>query len=133
MKVSLSSNWVCLNFLGLVPFWIMCYHTVMPSWVFRESEMCGSKFFSRVNFVGPRLFLECILLVHVIFSWVFHGSNFFLRTNFVNQRFSVVDCVRNGERKLKYTKTSQTVYSIPNRFQQLSGLFCIKKGHHLPN
>ena len=98
------------------------------SWVIYES-----KFFPRGNFVGPRLFLECISWVQTFFSRVFRGSNFFLRTNFVNQRFSVVDCVRNGERKLKYTKTSQTVYSIPNRFQQLSGLFCIKKGHHLRN
>ena len=80
------------------------------SWVFCKS------FFS--------FFLMTNSWIQDFFSLVFCGSNFlFIVANFVIQRFSVVDWTRKSERKQKYINTLQTLYSIPNRFQQLPVLY----------
>ena len=117
------------------------------SWVFP-----GSKHFSRGYFMGPKLFLVGISWVKIFLSWVFHGSkylnisflmgiswvrdffswvfhgfNFSLMANFLIQRLSIAGCMRKSDRKRKYVKRSQTVYFIPNRFQQLSFLFTLEK------
>ena len=106
-----------------------------------------SRIFSRGNLVDPKLFLVRISWVQTFFSWVFCwykdfsceyfvGPNFFFlciswgqfffSANFVIQRFSVVGCMERVTEN-KYINTSQPVYSIPKRFQQLSVLFILER------
>ena len=107
-----------------------------------------SRIFSRGNLVDPKLFLVRISWVQTFFSWVFRwykdfsceyfvgpnfffplyfvGPIFFLSANFVIQRFSVVGCMERVTEN-KYINTSQPVYSIPKRFQQLSVLFILER------
>ena len=89
-------------------------------------------------FVGFNIFACGCFVVKIFFSWVFRGSNvfscgyflspiFFLVANFTIRRFPVVGCMRKCDRKRKYVNTSQTMYSISNRFQQLSVLFILER------
>ena len=90
-----------------------------------KSCLCGCfvglMFFSRGNFVGPKLFLVGISWVQIFFSWIFRvsedfsrecfvGPIFFMVAKFVIQRLSVSDYMRRSDRKQKYTNTSQTEY-----------------------
>ena len=90
----------CAKFRGLLI--IMFIVGLVPSYHCALVSVSGPKFFSRGNFVGPKLFLVI---------------------NFVIQRFSVVEYMRMRDRKQRYINTSQTAYFIPNRFQQLLALF----------
>ena len=102
--------------------WVQNYF----SWVFR-----GSRFFLSWIFRGSKYlnisFLMGISWVRDFFSWLIHGFNFSLMVNFLIQRLSIAGCMRKSDRKRRYVKRSQTVYFIPNRFQQLSFLFTLEK------
>ena len=85
-------------------------------------------------FVGPKFF-----------SCVFRGSEVFICGHFVVPKFFLVGfqlldfqilgfwnfqffgCMRKGDRKQKYINTSQTKYSISNRFMQLLVLFILER------
>ena len=102
------------------------------SWVF-----FGSKFFSFGYFVDLIFFLVGISCVQIFF-FLLHFLNLkfflvgiswmhlFLVFSFVIQTFSVVGYMRKSGRKQKH-KTSQTAYSVPNRFQQLPVVFTLEK------
>ena len=115
------------NLVGCVPSqvsWVQYHCAIVPWGVFR-----GSKSFSRGYFVGLKCFLVGILWVQSFFSGVLYGSKYFPRgyfvdhvVNFVIQRFSLASCMRKSEKKQKYINTSQTMHSIPNRFEHLSVL-----------
>ena len=115
------------NLVGGVPSqvsWVQYHCAIVPSGVFR-----GSKSFSRRYFLGVKCFHVGILWVQNFFSGVFCGSKYFSRryfvdhvVNFVIQRFSLASCIRKSEKKEKYINTSQTMHSIPNRFEHLSVL-----------
>ena len=94
-----------------------------------------------MGFVG--LMLSChrvfvgILWVLKFFSWLFHGFKIFsggysvglffiLVANSVIQRFSIVRCMRQSDRKQQYINTFRTAHSIPDRFQQLPALFILE-------
>ena len=92
----------------------------------------------RRYFVDPKYFLVGISWVQCFLSWVFRrfkifsrecfvGQMFLLVTNFMIQRFSIFGCMKRSDTKQKYINASQTVYSIPNRFQQLSVLFILER------
>ena len=99
---------------------------IVPSWV--------QNFFSWV-FRGSKIFTRGYLWARNVFSWVFRGTEMFSRGYFVGrgyfvayfviQRFSFDGCMRKSGRKQKYKNKTQTEYSIPNRFQQLSVLFIL--------
>ena len=63
----------------------------------------------RGYFVGPNIF-SCRYFV---------GPIFFLLAYFMIQRLSIFGSMRKSDRKQRYINSSQTTYSIPNRFQQL--------------
>ena len=85
-------------------------------------------------FVGPKFF-----------SCVFRGSEVFICGHFVVPKFFLVGfqlldfqilgfwnfqffgCMRKSDRKQKYINTSQTKYSISNRFMQLLVLFILER------
>ena len=78
--------------------------------------------------MGSNFFMVGILWVQFFLCGYFVGLVFFFfLAYFVVQRFSVVCCMRS-DRKQKYVNVSQTgVYSVSNRFQQLSGLFILER------
>ena len=80
--------------------------------------------------MGSNFFMVGILWVQFFLCSYFVGLVFFgfFLAYFVVQRFSVVCCMRKSDIKQKYVNASQTgVYSVPNRFQQLSGLFILQR------
>ena len=72
-------------------------------------------------FVGPNFFLVGISWVQSFFSWVFRWSKIFSRVeNFVN--FSCWPPEKKWHRNM-----SQTLHSIPNRFQQVWILLILER------
>ena len=95
--------------------WVFSRSRFFLSWIFRGSKYLNISFLMGISWVRD------------FFSWVIHGFNFSLMVNFLIQRLSIAGCMRKSDRKRKYVKRSQTVYFIPNRFQQLSFLFTLEK------
>ena len=106
---------------GLVPlrhraFVGISWVPIFFSWVFRRSQI-----FSCGYFVGPKVFLVGISWVQSFFSWVFRGSKISSHVeNFVN--FSC----RPPEKKW-HRNMSQTLHSIPKRFQQVWILLILER------
>ena len=93
-----------LYFVGRAPWRILsvqCHCVIVPSWLF-----CRPKTFPYGYFVGLKYF--------------FVGIS---RLGFPD--CNIISCQLLSDKNEKYINTSQTEYSIPNRFQQLSILFIL--------
>ena len=120
IETAVQQLWV----VGRVPSWIQCDRAIVPSSVYRRSNIFtrgflwfqsffsavfrGSSIFSGGNFVVPKLFLVGISWILKLFLSVFFGYGFL--ANFMIQRFSVIDCVRKSVRKQKHKYISNHVF-----------------------
>ena len=110
------------NFILMVISWVQNFF----SWVFHGSETFsrGSKIFPSGYFVRPKFFPVVISWVQNFFSWLISLFTCF-------QLLGAWESEREWQ-KTEYRNTSQTTYSFPNRFQQLS-IVSIKKVLYLLN